>query len=69
MSIDNKRRDLIKKAAYIAPAILTLSAIPSIAQSGSGYTRSERHGGHRDHDGGRHWGGDRDHGDFGGWRR
>ena len=33
---DTRRRDFLKKAAYVAPAILTLSAIPSIAQSGSG---------------------------------
>ena len=33
---NNKRRDFIKKAAYIAPAIITLAAAPSIAQSGSG---------------------------------
>ena len=33
---NNERRNFIKKAAYIAPAVLTLSATPSFAQSGSG---------------------------------
>lgn len=69
MSVDNKRRDLLKKAAYVAPAILTLSAIPSIAQSGSGYNRGERHGGRFNHDGGGRWGGHRDRGGSRGWRR
>jgi len=30
------KRELLKKAAYIAPAILTLKAITSFASSGSG---------------------------------
>ena len=30
------KRELLKKAVYIAPAILTLKAVPSYAQSGSG---------------------------------
>jgi hypothetical protein len=29
------RRELLKKAAYVAPAILTLTAIPSLVSSGS----------------------------------
>ncbi len=33
---NNERRKFIKKAAYVAPAVITLSAAPSIAQSGSG---------------------------------
>ena len=37
---NNKRREFIKKAAYIAPAVATLSAMPSIAQSGSGGSAS-----------------------------
>lgn len=32
------RRDVIKKLAYVAPAILTLQAMPSFAQGGSGYS-------------------------------
>ena len=31
------RRDIIKKAAYIAPIVLTMSANFSIASAGSGY--------------------------------
>ena len=30
------KRELLKKAAYIAPAILTLKAVPSFAKNGSG---------------------------------
>lgn len=29
------RRDFVKKAAYVAPAILTLAAAPSFAKAGS----------------------------------
>lgn len=32
------RRDIIKKLAYVAPAILTLKAMPAFAQGGSGYS-------------------------------
>jgi len=31
-----KRRAFLKTAAYVAPAVITLAAMPSIAQSGSG---------------------------------
>jgi hypothetical protein len=31
----NARRDFVKKAAYVAPAILTLAAVPSYAKFGS----------------------------------
>ena len=34
----SSRRDVLKKAAYVAPALLTLSAIPSFASNGSGLT-------------------------------
>jgi hypothetical protein len=30
------RRDFVKKAAYVAPVILTLQAAPSFARTGSG---------------------------------
>jgi hypothetical protein len=30
------RREIIKKAAYITPVILTLAAMPSFANNGSG---------------------------------
>jgi len=29
------RRDFIKKAAYVAPVIMTMNAMPSLAQAGS----------------------------------
>jgi hypothetical protein len=38
------KRELLKKAAYIAPAILTLKALPSFASNGSGLTEQEREG-------------------------
>jgi hypothetical protein len=36
------RRDVLKKAAYITPAVLTLKAIPSFASNGSGLAAQER---------------------------
>lgn len=33
---DLARRDFVKKAAYIAPAILTLQAFPAFVKAGSG---------------------------------
>jgi len=36
------KRELLKKAAYIAPAILTLKALPSFASNGSGLTEQAR---------------------------
>jgi len=33
------RRDFIKKAAYIAPVVMTMAAMPSLAQSGSNATQ------------------------------
>jgi hypothetical protein len=33
---NSSKREFIKKAMYVAPAILTLKAIPSFASSGSG---------------------------------
>ena len=32
---NNDRRDFLKKATYVAPAVVTLAALPSIAQSAS----------------------------------
>jgi hypothetical protein len=32
---DESRRDFVKKAAYVAPAILTLPAAPAYAKNGS----------------------------------
>ncbi len=39
------RRELIKKAAYVTPAILTLAALPSFASVGSGENGSGGGGG------------------------
>jgi hypothetical protein len=33
---DESRRQFVRRAAYVAPAIVTLSAIPSFASAGSG---------------------------------
>lgn len=30
------RRDFIKKAAYVAPVVLTMTAMPALANTGSG---------------------------------
>ena len=35
---DKSRRGFIKKLAFVPPAILTLSSLPAMASSGSGYT-------------------------------
>lgn len=32
---DKTRREFIKKVAYVAPAVVTLAAIPSFASAGS----------------------------------
>lgn len=40
--INDGRRSFVKKAAYIAPVIVTMTAIPSFASAGSGQRR--RHG-------------------------
>jgi hypothetical protein len=39
MSEQITRRDAIKRAIYIAPAILTLTAVPAFASNGSGSPR------------------------------
>jgi len=36
------KRELLKKAAYIAPAILTLKAVASFASNGSGQAELDR---------------------------
>ena len=38
------KRELLKKAAYVAPAILTLKAIPSFASQGSGERQKGNNG-------------------------
>jgi hypothetical protein len=35
-SAPETRRDVLRKAAFVAPAILSLTAIPSYASAGSG---------------------------------
>jgi len=35
MMSDSSRRDFVKKAMYVAPAILTLAAAPEFAKAGS----------------------------------
>ena len=32
---DNSRRDFVKKAMYVAPVVLTLTAAPAFAKNGS----------------------------------
>jgi len=32
------RRDFLKKAAYVAPVVMTMNAMPSLAQAGSNAT-------------------------------
>ena len=36
LDTQTSRRDLLKKAAYVTPAVLTLAAIPAFAGKGSG---------------------------------
>ena len=35
------RRDLLQKAAYVTPALLTLTVLPSFASNGSGLAEKE----------------------------
>lgn len=42
--INNDRRSFIKKAAYVAPAIVTMTAIPSFASAGSAWNGDHRRG-------------------------
>jgi hypothetical protein len=39
---ETTRREVIRKAVYVAPAILTLVAIPAFASAGSGAESSHR---------------------------
>ena len=34
-SVSKTRREMVKKAAYVVPAVLTLTAAPRFAQAGS----------------------------------
>ena len=40
------RRDFLKKAAYVAPAIVTLNAVPAFAGAGSDRRGHGNRGGH-----------------------
>lgn len=50
---DESRRGFVKRAAYVAPAILTLAAAPEFAKAGSGRPhyphRPQRHPHHPHH--------------------
>ena len=41
-TVDLKKRKFVQRASYVAPVILTLTAIPSFASSGSGWNRPRR---------------------------
>jgi hypothetical protein len=42
----SSRREFLKKGAYVAPLIVTLTAVPAFASSGSGYDGGGHGGGH-----------------------
>ncbi len=55
---DTTRRELLKKAMYVPPAILTLAALPSFASAGSGNDASAsgpKSGGEEERRGGDWW--------------
>jgi hypothetical protein len=37
---DSSRREFVKKAAYVAPAVLSLQAFSAVAKAGSGTTEA-----------------------------
>ena len=41
-NIDVNKRRLFKKAAYVAPAIITMAAMPSFASAGSNWSRTQQ---------------------------
>lgn len=41
-TVKSSRREFIKRAAYVPPAILTLAAAPSYAKSGSEKDKKEK---------------------------
>jgi|SwirhirootsSR3_FD_contig_31_26211275_length_239_multi_3_in_0_out_0_1 hypothetical protein len=55
---DPSRRALIKRAAYVAPAVLTFAAAPDFAKAGS-VKSSDIGGGKQDRGGGWGWGKDK----------
>ena len=40
-NVDTSKRKFVKRAVYIAPVILTMTAIPSFASAGSRWSRSK----------------------------
>jgi hypothetical protein len=49
---DTTRRDVLRKTVFIAPVILTLPVIPSVAKAGSSWGHDQDDQGHRgDQDG------------------
>ncbi len=48
---NNSRRDFLKKASYVAPAILTLSAHPTWARGFGSIKNVHRHGSRREQHG------------------
>jgi hypothetical protein len=57
------RREFVKRAAYAAPAILTLKAMPAFAAAGSGRHKA-RDTGASQGESSRQFGGERSRGDF-----
>lgn len=58
------RREVLKKAAYITPVVLTLPAVPAFASTGSQGPKRRK--------GGNHWGWEKPHEDEGnhfGWEK
>ncbi|VAW61307.1 hypothetical protein MNBD_GAMMA10-2058 [hydrothermal vent metagenome] len=55
-NVDENRRSFIKKAAYTAPVIMTMAALPAFASTGSGqqpkYGRRHRNPGRNGNGGG-----------------
>lgn len=58
---DDSRRKFVKTLGYVAPAIITLKAVPAFAAAGSGFNRNDNHNNERhrrndrdDDGGGRH---------------
>jgi hypothetical protein len=47
----NSKRELLKKAAYVTPVILTWKAVPSFAQNGSGLAAQRGNGGQNGNNG------------------
>ena len=43
-NIDMNKRKFVRKAAYVAPAIVTMAAMPSFASAGSNFSGNDRLG-------------------------